>query len=252
MRADRIGRRPVVSGTVLFYTLFTLFTALSRGLASFTIFQSLAQIFLSAEFRVAIIMVSEEFPDNACADAASPTLQTVGLFGVVAGGQLYGIVADSRWGWRGMYFIGVLPLLLVAFLRRGIRETLPLRSASGCPRDAARALPARSRRLSPSLEPIRGPVSRPAAAGRALWNCVGMVGAPAVTFFALYAKRDHHWSPPQVGHAVVLAYVIGALGNFLRRMDAGSIGRKPTTAISYVVAAVAILASFRARVTARC
>ncbi len=40
MLSDRVGRKPVVSATVLFYTLFTLFTALSRGLWSFTIFQS--------------------------------------------------------------------------------------------------------------------------------------------------------------------------------------------------------------------
>jgi len=48
MLSDRIGRKPVMSATVLFYTLFMLFTAISRGLASFTIFQSCAQIFLSA------------------------------------------------------------------------------------------------------------------------------------------------------------------------------------------------------------
>src|SRR5512135_2591177 len=37
MLSDRRGRKPLVSATVLFYTLFTLFTALSQGLASFTI-----------------------------------------------------------------------------------------------------------------------------------------------------------------------------------------------------------------------
>ena len=53
MAADRIGRKPVISITVLFYTLFTLLTALSRSLTTFTIFQSGAQVFLSAEFGVA-------------------------------------------------------------------------------------------------------------------------------------------------------------------------------------------------------
>ena len=62
MYSDRIGRKPIVSATVLFYTLFTLFTALSQGLGTFTLFQSCAQLFLSAEFGIAIIMISEEFP----------------------------------------------------------------------------------------------------------------------------------------------------------------------------------------------
>ena len=63
--ADRYGRKPIISVTVLCYTVLTLFTALSVGVGSFTIFQSLAQIFLAAEFGVAVTMISEEFPDRA-------------------------------------------------------------------------------------------------------------------------------------------------------------------------------------------
>jgi len=123
MLADRVGRKPVVSWTVLFYTLFTLLTALSRGLPTFALFQSSAQLFLSAEFGVAIIMVSEEFPDQ-WRGTGIAMLNMVGLVGVVAAGLLYPPVASSHWGWRGMYLIGILPLLLVAFLRRNLRETV--------------------------------------------------------------------------------------------------------------------------------
>ena len=243
MASDRIGRKPIVSGTVLFYTLFTLLTALSSGLGSFTIFQSLAQLFLSAEFSVAIIMVSEEFPDNLRGRGIA-ALQTVGLFGVVAGGELYGVVADSRWGWRGMYFIGVLPLLLVAFLRRGLKETARFEALKAA-RPPTSAIGEVVAALRNALEPIRGPYRGRVLLVALLWNCVGIVGAPAVTFFALYAKRDHHWSSPQVGHAIVLAYVIGALGNIAAGWALDRFGRKPTTGISYVVGAVAILALFQ-------
>src|SRR5260370_12903955 len=37
--ADRYGRKPIISVTVLCYTILTLFTALSTGVGSFTIFQ---------------------------------------------------------------------------------------------------------------------------------------------------------------------------------------------------------------------
>lgn len=68
-------------------------------------------------------MISEEFPDHLRGRGIA-ALHMVGLLGVVAGGALYGVVADSRFGWRGMYFIGIVPLLLVAFLRRGLKETV--------------------------------------------------------------------------------------------------------------------------------
>ncbi len=243
MASDRIGRKPIVSGTVLFYTMFTLLTALSSGLRSFTIFQSLAQLFLSAEFSIAIIMVSEEFPDNLRGRGIA-ALQTVGLFGVVAGGELYGVVADSRWGWRGMYFIGILPLLLVAFLRRGLKETARFEAIKST-RAAASWVSEIRAALRNAIEPIRGPYRGRVLLVALLWNCVGVVGSPAVTFFSLYAKRDHHWSSPQVGHALVLAYVIGALGNIVAGWALDRIGRKPTTGTSYVVGAVAILALFQ-------
>jgi putative MFS transporter len=244
MLSDRIGRKPVVSATVLFYTLFTLFTALSRGLRSFTIFQSCAQIFLSAEFGVAIIMISEEFPDNSRGRGVA-MLHAVGLLGVVAGGLLYGYVADSRWGWRGMYFIGILPLLLVAFLRRGIRETIRFeafrRARLRGPAITTGAVAA----LRHAFEPFRGPYRGRLLLVALLWNCVGLVGAPAVTFFSLYAKRDHHWSSAQIGHAVVLAYVLGSLGIVFAGWMLDRVGRKLTTALSYVVGAIAILILFQ-------
>ncbi len=244
MYADRIGRKPVVTATVLFYTLFTLFTALSQGLGTFTLFQSCAQLFLSAEFGVAIIMISEEFPATSRGTGVA-MLNMVGLLGVVAGGFLYAIVVDSRWGWRGMYLIGIIPLLLVAFLRRNIRET-----------GRFEALRAERERLGnnhtdvlgairQAIEPLRGPYRGRILLVALLWNSVGLVGAPAVTFFSLYAKRDHHWTSSQISHAIVLAYLVGTLGHLLAGWSLDRIGRKLTTGVAYVVGAVAILALFQ-------
>src|SRR6266849_3684717 len=172
-------------------------------------------------------------------------LHAVGLLGVVAGGLLYGYVADSRWGWRGMYFIGIVPLLLVAFLRRGIRETLRFEAfrqlrASG-PALATGAVAA----MRHALEPFRGPYRGRLLLVAILWNCVGLVGAPAVTFFSLYAKRDHHWTSAEVGHAVVIAYVIGTAGHMLCGYLLDKIGRRVTTSLFYVAGAFTMFALFR-------
>ncbi len=244
MYADRVGRKPVVAATVLFYTLFTLFTALSQGLGTFTLFQSCAQLFLSAEFGVAIIMISEEFPATSRGTGVA-MLNMVGLLGVVAGGFLYAIVVDSRWGWRGMYLIGIIPLLLVAFLRRNLRETARF--------EALRAQRERNGAnntdvlgtLRLAIEPLRGPYRGRILLVALLWNSVGLVGAPAVTFFSLYAKRDHHWTSSEISHAIVLAYLVGTLGHLLAGWSLDRIGRKLTTGVAYVVGAVAILTLFQ-------
>src|SRR5882762_420444 len=120
--SDRIGRKPVISVTVLGYGLFTMLTGLSRGLVTFTLFQSCSQVFLASEFGMAIIIISEEFPDELRGRAIAG-FHMAAFVGVAVAGQLYGYMADSSWGWRGMYLLGIAPLLLVAFLRQYVRET---------------------------------------------------------------------------------------------------------------------------------
>jgi MFS family permease len=121
--ADRYGRKPVIANTVLCYAFLTLLTALSSGMGTFTLFQSSAQIFLAAEFGIAVTIISEEFPDASRGRVIS-ILHMIAFFGVSAAGTLYVYVAESSWGWRGMYFLGVAPLLMVALLRRSMRETV--------------------------------------------------------------------------------------------------------------------------------
>src|SRR5262250_3315863 len=98
--SDRVGRKPVISVTVLGYGVFTLLTGLSRGLATFTVFQTCSQVFLASEFGMAIIIISEEFPDELRGRAIAG-FHMAAFIGVAIAGSLYGHVAESSWGWRG-------------------------------------------------------------------------------------------------------------------------------------------------------
>ena len=242
--ADRFGRRAIVATTVLCYALYTLFTAMSQGLGTFTIFQSSAQVFLSAEFAVSTIMISEEFPPESRGRGIS-ALNAMGLMGVVAGSGLYGIVA-ARWGWRAMYYIGVAPLLLVAYLRRGIKETARFElilNARG--REQVSALSRIAETVKHAAAPIFGPYWRRVLLVALLWNCVGLVQAPAVTFFSLYVQRDHHWTKGQVGEAVVISYLFGSVGILIAGWAIDRFGRKFTTGILYIIGAIAIRSLFK-------
>src|SRR5437899_2286130 len=96
--ADRFGRKPMLANTVLCYAVFTLLTSFSYSPLTFTIAQSIAQIFLAAEFGIAVTIISEEFPDNERGRAVS-ILLTAAFLGVATAGLLYGFIAGSRWGW---------------------------------------------------------------------------------------------------------------------------------------------------------
>jgi putative MFS transporter len=241
--ADRYGRKPIMSVTVLCYAFFTLLTALSSGMGTFTLFQSCSQVFLAAEFGVAVTMISEEFPDEMRGRAIS-VMHMVAFIGVACAGLLYGVVANSSWGWRGMYFLGIVPLLLVAVLRRGMRETARF-AASESARKAA-GLPHRS-----IFAPLRQCVEGSACPYRSrliliaiLCNCIGVVGGPTISFFSLYAKRDHGWTSSQVGDAIVVAYLLGMCGTVLSGYLMDYIGRRATASLFFVGAAIAMAALF--------
>jgi MFS transporter, putative metabolite:H+ symporter len=244
--ADCVGRKPVISLTVLAYALFTLFTALSSGVASFTLFQSCAQIFLVAEFGVAVTMIAEEFPDEFRGRAVAG-LHIVSLIGVTVAGLLYGHMVETRWGWRGLYMLGLGPLLLVAFLRRRVKETVRFQAV----RAERQACLSRSSEIATSARELyqaftgryRGRVLLVAG----LWNSIGLIGGPMISFFSLYARRDHHWTSKQVGFAIIIAYVMGALGSLLCGYLMDLVGRKAAACVFYLGAAASMVVLFTAQ-----
>jgi len=241
--ADRYGRKPVISVTVLCYTVFTLFTALSSGVGSFTIFQSSAQIFLAAEFGVAVTMISEEFPD-ARRGRAIGGLHMVAFLGVTAAALTYALMVESRWGWRGMYILGIAPLLMIAFLRRGLRETARFNALERARVAAGRARGEFWPAIRACLSPFAGPYRSRLLIVAALWNSIGLIGGPTVTYFSLYTRRDHHWKAHQVTEAVILAYFMGAIGSMLSGYMMDRLGRKFTTSFFYAMSAGAMYVLF--------
>jgi MFS family permease len=244
--ADRIGRKRVITNTVLAYAFFTLLTALSSGVLPFVLFQSSAQLFLAAEFGVAVTIISEEFPDSLRGRAIS-ILHTVAFVGVASAGILYGYMAESRFGWRGMYLLGIAPLMIVAWLRRRMHETARFEAllTARAEEDQASAPPRLFAPLMRCLRPGAGPWAGRMVLVAALCNCIGLVGGPTISFFSLYAKRDHNWTSGQIGGAIVLAYLLGAIGTLLSGWLLDRIGRRATMTLFFVGSGAAMLYLFQ-------
>jgi MFS transporter, putative metabolite:H+ symporter len=238
--ADRFGRKPVISITVLGYGLFTLFTGLSSGLLTFTIFQTCSQVFLASEFGMAIVIISEEFPDELRGRAIAG-FHMAAFIGVAVAGSLYGHVAESSWGWRGMYLLGIAPIVLVAFLRQYVRETarfLSHRASMKVHHDWRETIRSHVRLF-------RGPYRGRLILVALLANSVGFVGGPTITYFSLFAKRDHHWTSAEVGYALVIAYLMATVGTILSGYLLDWVGRRVTTTIFYLGAGISMFVMFQ-------
>jgi putative MFS transporter len=132
--ADRIGRRPALTLSIIGYTIATFLTALSVGVLDFVAYQFVARVFLGAERTLANIVVVETVPEQRRGRALA-ILAAMFAVGQAAAGLGFAIVNTTGSSWRMLYLMGIVPLLVVARARRDLPETLGL---SGAPRPPIR------------------------------------------------------------------------------------------------------------------
>src|SRR5262249_22347846 len=99
--------------------------------------------------------------------------------------------------------------------------------------------------LRRTLALIAGPYRARVLTVAALWNSLGLIGGPTVTYFSLYARRDHGWSSAQLGGAVIFAYLMGTIGSMLSGFLMDRLGRRFTASFFYVLSSAAMFALFR-------
>ncbi|MBI1212931.1 MAG: MFS transporter [Alphaproteobacteria bacterium] len=130
--ADRFGRRPVLIIDVLLFSLIGFSTGFSPDLTVFLVLRALFGIAMGGEWGVGSSLAMETIAPNA-RGFVSGLLQsgypTGYLFASVVFGLLYPMI-----GWRGMFFVGVLPALLVLYIRRSVSESPHWQAASQGPR----------------------------------------------------------------------------------------------------------------------
>src|SRR5215831_7285866 len=119
--ADLYGRKPALIWAILGYSIFTGLTGFSTGWIMLLIFSSITRIALAGENPVGMLMVTE----------TAPTKWRATALGGLVGGYPFGymlcslaaLVVVPLWGWRSLYFLGILPALLALWIRIGIKES---------------------------------------------------------------------------------------------------------------------------------
>jgi MFS family permease len=116
--ADRYGRRPIMIITILMYSLFSGLTFFATSLWQVAVLRFLVAMGVGGEWAVAAALVAEVFPTRARAQAS----------GIFHASSVLGtwMAAIAGWAvgtqWRYAYLFGVLPALLILWVRASVRE----------------------------------------------------------------------------------------------------------------------------------
>jgi MFS transporter, SHS family, lactate transporter len=119
--ADRYGRRGPLMASILLYSLFELLTAFSPNFAVFLVLRALYGIAMGGEWGVGAALALETLPAEA-RGIASGIIQQGYAFGYLLAAIVFGQLVELI-GWRGMFVVGVLPALLVFYIRAGVEES---------------------------------------------------------------------------------------------------------------------------------
>jgi MFS family permease len=120
--ADLVGRRRLLLITLFGQAVFTLATAFATGYVSFVWAQFFTRVFGYAEEMLCFVVIVEEMAAGA-RGWANGTLTSMDFIGAGVASLVFAFVNFLPYGWRALYFIGAVPLFLVAFLRRRLPET---------------------------------------------------------------------------------------------------------------------------------
>ena len=116
--ADRFGRRPVMALTILCYSIFSGLTYFATDLWQVGALRFLVALGVGGEWAVAAALVAEVFPTHARAHASGIFHATSVLGTWLA--AIAGLMVNTEW--RYAYLIGILPALLVLWVRASIHE----------------------------------------------------------------------------------------------------------------------------------
>ena len=116
--ADRYGRKPTMALTILFYSVFSGLTYFATEMWHVAVLRFLVALGVGGEWAVGATLVAEVFPSRARA-RASGIFHATSVFGTWLAAAA-GLAVGSQW--RYAYIIGVLPALLVFWVRSSIHE----------------------------------------------------------------------------------------------------------------------------------
>jgi SHS family lactate transporter-like MFS transporter len=140
--ADRYGRKPVLQIDVLLYALFALLSAFSPNLMTLLILRTLFGFAMGGEWGIGASLVMESIPAKS-RGVISGILQEGYALGQLLGALVFWFVYPSFptmfpfvHSWRVLFVLGVLPALLVLYMRRHVEESPTWEAAKGRPKAA--------------------------------------------------------------------------------------------------------------------
>ena len=215
--ADVFGRRRLLLYTVFGYTIFTGLIAIAPDARAFVAFEIIARAFAGAEAAIAMVIVAEEV-DAAYRGWAIGLLGAVSNIGYGLAAIVFAFINVIPYGWRGLYAIALLPLVLIIPLRRSLPESARFE------KEKLEGL--RPMKIWEPLAQLYNAYPRRLITMLSIAFLGSMGGNAAGFLFPKFLQERHHWSPGNVTSLVLFGGALGILGAIVAGRMSDRYGRR--------------------------
>jgi MFS family permease len=118
--ADRFGRARSLMGSILIYSLASAACGFSHSVVQLAVFRFLLGLGMGGEWTTGAALIAETWRAEHRGKALGMMQSAYAIGEAIAAAVV--LVVLPHFGWRAVFFVGVLPALLVLWIRRGVPE----------------------------------------------------------------------------------------------------------------------------------
>ncbi len=119
--ADRIGRKHALMASILTYSVCSFASGLATSIAMLAVARFVLGLGMGGEWNTGATLVAESWPTEFRAKAIS-IVQSSWALGFAAAALVAGPVA-RYYGWRAVFFVGILPAVITLWIQRSVPES---------------------------------------------------------------------------------------------------------------------------------
>lgn len=219
--AEKFGRRPVLMANIIAFTIFELLSAWSPSLLWFLAFRVIYGVAMGGVWGVASSLAMETIPDRS-RGLMSGVFQAGYPFGYLLASVVFGLFY-SLVGWRGMFLIGALPVLLLPFIYFKVPES-PV------------WLAARERKETVALLPVLKSHWKLCVYLVLLMACFNFFSHGTQDLYPTYLKVQQGFAPHTISIIAIFYNIAAILGGILFGALSEKTGRKKAIIIAAFLA----------------
>lgn len=119
--ADRIGRKPALMASILTYSVCSFASGLATSIATLAVARFVLGLGMGGEWNTGATLVAESWPTEFRAKAIS-IVQSSWALGFAGAALVAGPVA-RYYGWRAVFFVGILPAVITLWIQGSVPES---------------------------------------------------------------------------------------------------------------------------------